>query len=817
MLNKIIILMLVWTLIGLKKQIHTTIDCEIQSSKYFYYVMSTNKENNVTWSFLANFKEFNDTILDCNQTYNITEYVAIWPERPLIIDQNIQLKKIFPQNQIDSITSLNFVSVKGIDLNSKSSILTSNQNFKQMTVLKICFSILDFYSNSILIDSNQCDLTTYNNSTIFVQNFISFVLQHVKYPEKWCPYFFRNFDLTYLALLDIKNSFLIKNRLNFFMLNSNIYLKNLKVLLFGITYDSLDRSNLSPDLFRKVKQLGITGVLNGIESNLFKSFVDLRVINIAVSNLREFFHTGNQWMSYLNLNASNNNNNKSFMNIAIRLEFRHLTQIVSFDSFYHYPNEDLCLFKDFPHERYVYPLLVPGKRIECTCTIYWLQLNTYKYEKELNVIPEYNLNYKDELFKNVFLFCNTSFDSSECQFGKKFKMCSNSEDIRIQFSHQLSFDNDSDILYMIKFVEFILLVILMPMLCFIGIINNGLTILVIRNRNMKKEFQESMYKHIIINAGFNIVYCLIMGLKLINTCIFYGPSVFCSNVYQEIWAQQFKIILIHFLGNVTKMCSNVSYFFFSITRLLLLTKHKTGVVINMRNKNTLIYIYIIILVLINCILSLFKLFQYRTNTFYDFSSSFVKEFPYELRDEEYCKNVYNLHECQLFNVFKIANRSLNDLLFVLLNILIDLTLMVKFKKLMDGKLSQINDLAQRTLIEKSKKNLNRMILFNGFIYIVSHLPAFTITLLLVIYSKKIANFCFNKFSCDLLNEEADVFSLISIVCQFYVFKNFDKHFKRSFNEFKLHFRSFLCRLIFKQTFSHREVSIEMGNLNNNNI
>ena len=78
------------------------------------------------------------------------------------------------------------------------------------------------------------------------------------------------------------------------------------------------------------------------------------------------------------------------------------------------------------------------------------------------------------------------------------------------------------------------------------------------------------------------------------------------------------------------------------------------------------------------------------NTFYDFSSSFVKAFPYELRDEEYRKNVHNKHECQLFNVFKILNRSLNDLLFVILNILIDLTLMVKFKKLMDAKLSQCN-------------------------------------------------------------------------------------------------------------------------------
>ena len=73
--------------------------------------------------------------------------------------------------------------------------------------------------------------------------------------------------------------------------------------------------------------------------------------------------------------------------------------------------------------------------------------------------------------------------------------------------------NDVDILYIIKLAEFILVVILAPILCFLGICLNLITILIIRNKTMRKDFQESIYKHIIINAVFNIVYCSIMILK----------------------------------------------------------------------------------------------------------------------------------------------------------------------------------------------------------------------------------------------------------------------------------------------------------------
>ena len=128
---------------------------------------------------------------------------------------------------------------------------------------------------------------------------------------------------------------------------------------------------------------------------------------------------------------------------------------------------------------------------------------------------------------------------------------------------------------------------------------------------------------------------------------------------------------------------------------------------------------------------------------------------------------------------------MNDLLFVILNVLIDVILLIEFKKRMDIKLDQIEDIAQRKLIEKNKQNVNHMILFNCFIYIISHLPAFAMTLLLLIYSEIISIFCNNRSSCDLLHEEAEFFGLISIVCQFFVFKLFDRQFKMSFNEIKL--------------------------------
>ena len=776
--------------------------CLKQADNHFY----SNIRESVRWSLLVDFKNFNELILDCNQTYNITPYVAMWPKYPLVIDENFRLDKVFNQTQINSIAILELDNLMGVDLNSRSFIFAPGKLIQKIIILKVSMSKFNIYSNSVLIENEKCDMVTYNTSLNFFKYFFKILLRNVEYPKVWCPYFFKDFHLAHLFLLDITNSFLIKNRLNFYQLNSSnhTYLKYLVSLQLYLTYESLNRNSLSPELFQKMNMLTIRGILDGIEMSLFQNFRDLRVIDFEIGNLREFFHTGNQWMLYLNLDF-NVTTIYDFKRI-LGLRFIYLKRIFSFASIYEYPDEDLCLFKNFPHERLVYSIIIPGKKLVCTCTLYWLQSNLHEFKSELEVMSDYNQNYEENTLRRVFLFCDNYFNASECNFNQRLNMCR----LNVDLDTLRSF-NDDEIFYFIKFMEFVLIVVLGPLFCLIGIIHNGLTILVIKDKNKKREFQEPMYKHMILNATFNILYCLIVALKLINTCIFYGPSVFCSNVYQEDWAQTFKIILIHFLGNAIKMCSNVSYLTFSLSRLLLITRQKNeNLNISSKYKNVFISIYVFLLVLISFTLNSFKLFQYKINIKL-YSDSSKKEFPFEIRDEQYCSNQMNKFQCQLFNAFKIANRSLNDVLFVILNILIDLILFIRFKRHMANKLCQINDLAQRISIEKSKKNVNRMILLNSFIYVFSHLPEFTTTLLLIVFSKKISNFCSNKFSCDLLNEEAEFFGLISIVCQFYVFKIFDNNFKRSFNDLVNSFLNIFKRP--KQTENSKD-EIVFKNINN---
>jgi len=129
---------------------------------------------------------------------------------------------------------------------------------------------------------------------------------------------------------------------------------------------------------------------------------------------------------------------------------------------------------------------------------------------------------------------------------------------------------------------------------------------------------------------------------------------------------------------------------------------------------------------------------------------------------------------------------------------------------MDLKALQVVDLDHHKRIRLSKANLNRLVLTNSIIYVISHLPEFISTLLLVLYAKKMANFCARNLTCDLINEEAEFFGLISVASQFFIFLIFDKNFKASFVE--LGFCSFVCRREINRPMPNIQ-SIELGNLN----
>lgn len=281
-----------------------------------------------------------------------------------------------------------------------------------------------------------------------------------------------------------------------------------------------------------------------------------------------------------------------------------------------------------------------------------------------------------------------------------------------------------------------------------------------------------------------------MLLKLINTCIFDEASVFCSSIYREDASQYFKIIFIFFLGNSFKLASNISYLLFSVSRLILISIEKKPTIIKGATsiKRLKYSLYFMSILFASCLLSAFKLFQYRINVERDF----LRDFPYEIYDEFSCGSTNDFDvkwKCNLLNFFKILNSVINDILLVVLNLIVDIILLKNFHQHLDNKTRHIIDMDQHKNIKKSKKKINRMICLNSLLYVVSHLPEFLVTLLLVVFAKSVAKFCHFNFSCHLMGEEAEFFSLVSIVCQFFIFKVFDKNFKASCKDLKERFFS----------------------------
>jgi len=204
-------------------------------------------------------------------------------------------------------------------------------------------------------------------------------------------------------------------------------------------------------------------------------------------------------------------------------------QVKAFQSFidiYTYPNEDICLFKDFPHSHLVFAYIFPDEKLKCTCTLKWLNLYV-KHFKPMESNYEYGV---------------------VCDFEETFLKCNKS--IKIKHHHGIS--NDVDLLFLIKWFEYILVLILQPILCSLTILSNLTIVLVLKNNYQNHaQLEDKMNKYALANACFNMVFAALMLCKLVNTCIFsYAHQAYqYSSVYQEEASQWFKIIGIYYLGN----------------------------------------------------------------------------------------------------------------------------------------------------------------------------------------------------------------------------------------------------------------------------
>jgi hypothetical protein len=683
---------------------------------------------------------------------------------------------------------MNFYNLNGIEI-------SKNYSFHMLGYyFNIFYSKMDFYINKTLLKPDDCKESTFKDTyNILLSFYYFYTYYYVKYPKFLCPLVFNNSNLVQIVFYGISNSLINKNFLNFINYknesnNFDLNIEKLIDLTLYVKYEKITERIMNKRVFKNIQELTLYGLVYNFQTDLFKNFNKLKYVDFLFENFKQLFHNGNEWMSYLNNQVVVDLNNKIskilIQRLHMKIRFQYGKSFSSFNSVYDYPNEDFCLFKHFPHNHLVFPMIAPGKRIDCSCTVLWLIKSYHVYFNNIddnNNKSDYTDNYDAKFLINIefnktILYCYNRDELNKCNFEQKLLTCN----LPVSVDYSFELNNDISVLFLIKWIQFILLILLHPIFCFFGIFTNILTMIVIKHK--KKVFKERMYSFIILNAVFNILYCTIIILKLMNECVSFDSPLFCSILYQKDTFQSFKIVLYHFGGNVIKTSMNISYLFFALSRLILITDKKNVAFLKFIRFN--FKLFIVLIGIFSILLSLYKLFQYEIND----EKDPIKDFPNEIRNENYCQ-LKNNFECKIFNFLELFNSFINDILFVFLNFFMDMSLIKIIKRNMENK-KKTNAKKKLESIEEEKNKkikLNRMVVLNLSLYLISHLPGFIVSLILIIFSNKLKNFCQFKLSCDLINEEAQFFFIISITFQYFIFNYFNKKFNDSFQELKQKF------------------------------
>ncbi len=369
--------------------------------------------------------ECDDEIISFNSSQVYTAITLSFSnEKEKILDSNL-----FVSNELklaDNFT-LNLKNIRGFGMINPFSERKINNGS-----LFLDDSAFNFYSNENLIDESLCQEISDNE--IFVSAFD--VFSHMVslgsnniYSNKTCPIHFKNSNINTFRLNDLNQA---TEQLRFVQLNNtqlNCTIKNVEI--FDSVSLNLNNQLFDMNLFSRINSLLVdNSILNDIQDDLFSDFNELKSIELKLNNFKDFVEQSSmKWLNSLNTNVTTDSNNTDDQ----RQMFITLTDLIST---YEYPDDDLCKFKDFPHERLVFPVINTKPNLNCTCTLIWLiqykdrvsggpqRLETSSTKNCLNN-PDFNSKVLDCNFPNRLTECDFAPTNDKCKFKKNSISCSN--------------------------------------------------------------------------------------------------------------------------------------------------------------------------------------------------------------------------------------------------------------------------------------------------------------------------------------------------------------------------------------------------------
>lgn len=326
--------------------------------------------------------------------------------------------------------------------------------------------------------------------------------------------------------------------------------------------------------------------------------------------------------------------------------------------------------------------------------------------------------------------------------------------------------------------------ILLPIVSSFGLVTNSFIIIAISIQDTKKHLKANHYAYIRLYAIFNLLILFLdIFLPFLSECQTHA-GIYCSQIRHFLGVQYLKIIFGEYFSSVLRMASNFAYVGFSLNRLSLIGKDH-GKVITFFSKTSSTK-YILVCLIPSVILSLSKAFHYQVNkvdtSFYD---NDLQQYPIEFNRN--LKNVFSSNYKILSRLIRISNSIVditNSLLFILINLILDIILIFKLKKTLSERII-VNLKSNELIINRTV----RLVTFYAIFSVLLKLPSCAISLIESInptfffffrvsfgISLFFENFCLHARFCFMFTKLAETLFALSLSTAIFFFYSFDNKF-----------------------------------------
>ena len=717
-----------------------------------------------------------------------------------ILNDSFQLYKLADIIKPALVSRIKLVGLKGFDVNLAIDLPNSRLYFefhdidfdfytREKKVIRSC----EEYKSS-LEGKWPPKSFIFNGNSSLTHCTVLFGNSHYRTPV--CPLVFENSRLDILEINNLVKSYYKQNLIKFLKVNQSIN-SNIRYQQFGDFYGlDLNKELINEEIFEKTSEFLFDGVINSIETDLFKSFKRLKSIRFNPIYFIEILQKqGIQWIKSINyqvrVNFSDLESVRTYMNKSVEIEFA-IDNIFNFRfnskaKMFH--DEDFCLFAEYPFHQLIITIITRVKA-ELSCTTRWL-IQYYSIYNQTTSSSDMRskLNYSlQSILKDKSAY-------TKCDFVKRLKNCNIKQRI-----------NGKNIAFDLMVISQFLLVIFTPIVCFIGIFANLFAFLTIINKKNRTELKEKHYTYMAINSISNILILSIQILSLINECQ-YPFGIFCSSVRKYKFVQYFKIIVVETCSSFLRLFSNFTYVAFSINRISLVGSNK----VNNTNKGFFerfsslsVLKYLFISSVLSFLLSLIKAFRFKINQFMP-----IDAYPnLFFRNEIYFSNSAETIFILLF-VFDAIYNFINYVFFAFINLVFDLILLIRMRTVLKEKMAKFKNLQDQKLKEKKQnesdeamRKVTVMVILNALVNFTLKVPI-SITsfndLRLIItipfdrlksdvrFSRQLFKFpykmdaiCYSDETCWIFNNFGNFLFIISLTINIFFYLKFDKKFNLAF-------------------------------------